>query len=75
MVLLTTIFRPGLVVYCWCLTFADVRKEQIESNMKGSGCGGQQQQPQQALGEEGGFAVHASVYGKVQAGPNVNPND
>jgi hypothetical protein len=26
-------------------------------------------------GEEGDFAVHASVYGKVQAEPNVKPND
>ena len=25
--------------------------------------------------EEGDFAVHASVYGKVQAEPTVNPND
>ena len=29
----------------------------------------------QPLGEEGDFAVHASVYGKVQAEPNVKPND
>src|SRR5271168_3258985 len=42
--------------------------------VKGSGRGGQQQQ-QPDLGEEGDFAVHASVYGKVQAEPNVNPND
>ena len=42
--------------------------------MKGSGRGGQQQQ-QPALGEEGDFAVHASVYGKVQAEDNVNPNN
>jgi hypothetical protein len=32
-----------------------------------------QQQP--ALGEEGDFSVHASVYGKVQAEPDVTPND
>jgi len=38
------------------------------SIVKGSGRGGQQQ----ALGEEGDFAVHASVYGEVQAEPNVN---
>jgi hypothetical protein len=42
--------------------------------VEGSGLGGQQQQPL-ALGEEGDFAVHASVYGKVQAEPNVNPNE
>jgi hypothetical protein len=41
--------------------------------VKGSGRGGQHQQ-RPALGEEGDFAVHASVYGKVQAEPNVNPN-
>jgi hypothetical protein len=41
--------------------------------VKGSGRGGQQQLP--ALGEEGDFAVHASVYGKVQAEDNVNPNN
>jgi len=35
--------------------------------VKGSGRGGQYQQQQLALGEEGDFAVHASVYGKVQA--------
>jgi hypothetical protein len=29
---LTTIFRPDLIVYCWCLTFTDVRKRQIESS-------------------------------------------
>ena len=44
------------------------------STVKGSGRGGQHQQ-QPALGEEGDFAVRASVYGKVQAGPNANPND
>jgi len=44
--------------------------------MKGSGHGGQHQQQQQpTLGEEGDFAVHASVYSKVQAEPNVNSND
>jgi hypothetical protein len=47
----------------------------IYTIVKGSGRGGQQQQQQPALGEEGDFAVHASVYGKVQAEPNVNPND
>jgi hypothetical protein len=36
-------------------------------------CVKQQRQP--ALGEEGDFAVHASVYGKVQAEPDVTPND
>jgi hypothetical protein len=46
------------------------------TSVKGSGRGGQQQQQHKpALGEEGDFAVHASVYGKVQAEPNVNPND
>src|SRR5271170_4108628 len=44
------------------------------SIVKGSGRGGQHQQ-QPALGEEGDFAVYVSVYGKVQAEPNVNPND
>ena len=39
--------------------------------MKGSGRGAQHQQ-QPALGEEGDFAVHASVYGKVQAKTDVN---
>jgi hypothetical protein len=34
--------------------------------VKGSGRGEQQQQRQASLGEEGDFAVHASVYGKVQ---------
>ena len=29
----------------------------------------------QPLGEEGDFAVHASVYGKVQAEDSVTPND
>jgi hypothetical protein len=43
--------------------------------VKGSGHGGQQQQRQQALGEEEDFAVHASVYGKLQVGPSVDPND
>jgi hypothetical protein len=43
--------------------------------VKGSGRGGQQQQQQPALGEEGDFAVHANVYGKVQAEPSVKPND
>ena len=42
--------------------------------VKGSGRGGQQQQ-QPDLGEEGDFAVHASVYGKVQAEDNVNPDN
>jgi len=42
--------------------------------VKGSGRGGQHQQ-RPALGEEGDFAVHASVYGKVQGESNVNPND
>ena len=37
--------------------------------MKGS-ARGEQQRP--ALGEEGDFAVHASVYGKVQAKTNSN---
>jgi hypothetical protein len=48
------------------------------SIVKGSGRGGRQQQQQQqqpALGEEGDFALHASVYGKVQAEDNVNPNN
>jgi hypothetical protein len=42
--------------------------------VKGSGRGGQHQQQPPALGEEGDFAVHASVYGKVQAKDSVNPN-
>jgi len=46
-----------------------------KSTVKGSGRGGQHQQQQPGLGEEGDFAAHASVYGKVQAEPNVNPND
>jgi hypothetical protein len=45
------------------------------NTVKGSGRGAQHQQQQPALGEEGDFAVHASVYGKVQAKPNVKPND
>src|SRR5271170_7555244 len=46
------------------------------SSVKGSGRGGRRRQQQQpALGEEGDFAVHANVYGKVQTEPNVNPND
>jgi hypothetical protein len=44
-------------------------------NVKGSGHGEQQQPRQRALGEEGDFAVHASVYGKVQAEQDVTPND
>jgi len=40
--------------------------------VKGSDRGGQHQQQRPALGEEGDFAVHASVYDKVQAEPNVN---
>jgi hypothetical protein len=44
--------------------------------VKGSGRGEQQQQQQQPpLGEEGDFAVHTSVYGKVQAEPDVTSND
>jgi hypothetical protein len=43
--------------------------------VKGSGRGGQHQQQPPALGEEEDFAVHASVYGKVQAEDNVNPNN
>jgi hypothetical protein len=48
--------------------------------VKGSGRGGQHQQQQQqqqrpAQEDRGDFAVHASVYGKVQAEPNVNPSD
>ena len=42
--------------------------------MKESGRGEQQQQ-RPALGEEGDFAVHASVYGKVKAEANANPNN
>jgi hypothetical protein len=45
----------------------------IRPTVKGSGRGGQQQRP--ALGEEGDFAVYASVYGKVQAESDVTPND
>jgi hypothetical protein len=41
--------------------------------VKWSGRGEHQQQP--ALGEEGDFAVHASVYGKVQAEPDVTPKE
>ena len=36
---------------------------------------GEEQQLKTALGEEGDFAVHASMYGKVQAEANANPND
>ena len=43
--------------------------------MKGSGRGAQHQQQQPGPGEEGDFAIHASVYGKVQAKTNVKPND
>ena len=43
----------------------------IDGSVKGSGRGGQHQQQQSTLGREGDFAVHASVYGKVQAKPNV----
>jgi hypothetical protein len=43
--------------------------------VKGLGRGGQHQQQEPALGEEGDFAVDAGVYGKVQAEPNVKPND
>jgi hypothetical protein len=43
--------------------------------VEGSGRGGQHQQQPPALGEEGDFAVHASVYGKIQAEDNVNPNN
>jgi hypothetical protein len=43
--------------------------------VKESGRRGQQQQRQRALGEEEDFAVHASVYGKLQVGPSVDPND
>jgi hypothetical protein len=53
-------------------TIMDARWANI---VKGSGRGGQQQQRQQALGEEEDFAVHASVYGKVQIGPSVDSND
>ena len=42
-------------------------------SVKGSDRGGQQQQQPPALGEEGDFAVHASVYGKVQAEPTSPP--
>src|SRR5271156_2232707 len=50
-------------------------RDSNESIVKGSGRGGQHQQQPPALGEEGDFAVHASVYGKVQAEDNVNPNN
>jgi hypothetical protein len=44
--------------------------------VKGSGRGGQHQQHQPGLSEGGGgFAVHTSVYGKVQTEPGVTPND
>jgi hypothetical protein len=42
--------------------------------VKGLGRGGQHQQPP-ALGEEGDFAVHVSVYGKIQAEDNANPDN
>jgi hypothetical protein len=38
--------------------------------VKGLDAGGRQQQQQRVLGEEGDFAVHASVYGKVQVEPS-----
>jgi hypothetical protein len=44
------------------------------TSVKGSGRGGQQQR-RGALGEEGDFAVHGNVYGKVQVGPSADPND
>jgi hypothetical protein len=44
-------------------------------SVKGSGRGRQHQQQPPALGEEGDFALHASVCGKVQAKDNVNPNN
>ena len=47
----------------------------FSSTVKGSGRGGQHQQQRLALGEEADFAVHPSMYGKVQAEPNVNPNE
>jgi hypothetical protein len=40
--------------------------------VKGLGRGEQQQPP--SLGEEGAFAVHAGVYGKVQAEPDGTSN-
>ena len=43
----------------------------FEDTVKESGRGGQYQQQQPALEEEGDFAVHASVYGKVQTEPNI----
>src|SRR5277367_6365273 len=49
--------------------------QNVRGSVKGSGRGGQHQQHRPALGEGGDFAVHASVYGKVQAEPNVKPND
>jgi hypothetical protein len=47
----------------------------LGNSVKGSGRRGQQQQQQRALGEEENFAVLASVYGKLQVGPSVDPND
>jgi hypothetical protein len=51
------------------------KKLKRSSSVKGSGRGGQHQQQPPALREEGDFAAHASVYGKVQAEDNVNPNN
>jgi hypothetical protein len=56
-------------------TTASSLRDSNESIVKGSGRGGQHQQQPPALGEEGDFAVHASVYGKVQAEDNVNPHN
>src|SRR5271154_1976070 len=54
-----------------------VSKSRIEilSIVKGSGRGGQHQQHRPTLSEGGDFAVHTSVYGKVQVEPSVKPND
>jgi hypothetical protein len=43
--------------------------------VKGPGRREQQQQQQKLWGRKGNFVVHASVYGKVQAEDNVNPNN
>jgi hypothetical protein len=45
------------------------------TTVKGSGRGERRQQRQPTVGEEGDPAVRASVYGKVQAKPDVTPND
>jgi hypothetical protein len=57
------------------LRLPEVPDTPIYSHHRGGSDRGGQQYQQPTLGEEGDFAVHASVYGKVQAEPSVTPND